>query len=593
MSVNEVNETVYFRLTLASPVHVGCGEVYEPMNFVVDEESLELVTFDTGEFMSLLTEDELNKLSSICRKGTVASLQELYKFMRQHRHVAKGTRINIPSALVNHYREVLEKEPRRFARELNQFEINRTSFNFIEDEPVIPGSAIKGAIRTAVLNFRNKGANQPRFRGRNASRDMEEHLLDYSFRNMGTDPFRLVKVSDFMPCGNVKRRICYAVDLKKRPSDRDASAFDQMQEVIESGSSFWGSITVVQAPRSIKRPVTLEEIKNALSMFYGSEKDREDREVKGIQVDPVSIPEKNMPLRIGRHSGAECVTVKGHRHIRIMQGRGNPPKFKDHATTIWLASDNSRPGTMQGLTPMGWTGLRQMSADEVKNLQKERDTLREERLKHLEQQRQAAIKAEQERIARQQAEEERKRQEEERARLEQERQAELEEKWKTMSEAERAVFIVRGDEIARLQEPSKEAIRDIWPKLDTFEGEERKALALAFRELWENVPDKWRRRQCTTRQWEKVEQVVAILDIDHPDIKRISPQEQEQLEKINKLNDWGAFRNSGIEMKELCRPAAEALLKKFKEWGCAKKKAKKDKQRALKELQKYMRAIQD
>lgn len=59
-------------------------------------------------------------------------------------------------------------------------------------------------------------------------------------------------------------------------------------------------------------------------------------------------------LRIGRHSGAEAVTIEGNRHIKIMRGKGQQPKYLDHTTTIWLASETSKPNTNNGLLPFGW-----------------------------------------------------------------------------------------------------------------------------------------------------------------------------------------------------------------------------------------------
>ncbi|MDW7998100.1 MAG: hypothetical protein RMI30_01400, partial [Thermodesulfovibrio sp.] len=59
-------------------------------------------------------------------------------------------------------------------------------------------------------------------------------------------------------------------------------------------------------------------------------------------------------IRIGRHSGAEAVTIEGNRHIKIMQGRDRPPLYLDRATTFWLASDSPKPKTNNGLLPFGW-----------------------------------------------------------------------------------------------------------------------------------------------------------------------------------------------------------------------------------------------
>lgn len=37
-----------------------------------------------------------------------------------------------------------------------------------------------------------------------------------------------------------------------------------------------------------------------------------------------------------------------------ISGKGQSPKFLDHATTIWLASESSKPNTNNGLVPFGW-----------------------------------------------------------------------------------------------------------------------------------------------------------------------------------------------------------------------------------------------
>ncbi len=63
--------------------------------------------------------------------------------------------------------------------------------------------------------------------------------------------------------------------------------------------------------------------------------------------------------------------------------------------------------------------------------------------------------------------------------------------------------------------------------------------------------------------------------------------------KIEALNDWGAYKSGGIDINELSLPAAQHLLKRFKnDWGCGNRKAKKDKKDALKQLQKHIREVQ-
>jgi len=57
-------------------------------------------------------------------------------------------------------------------------------------------------------------------------------------------------------------------------------------------------------------------------------------------------------LRVGRHSGAESVTLDGVRQIKIMTGKGQPAKTESIAKTLWLAAQHKDQA--QGLLPFGW-----------------------------------------------------------------------------------------------------------------------------------------------------------------------------------------------------------------------------------------------
>jgi CRISPR-associated protein Csm5 len=70
-------------------------------------------------------------------------------------------------------------------------------------------------------------------------------------------------------------------------------------------------------------------------------------------------------IRLGRHSGAECVTIQGHRDIKIMQGGNQRPKYSANASTLWLAAESEKPPTNVGLRPFGWAALREASVEET------------------------------------------------------------------------------------------------------------------------------------------------------------------------------------------------------------------------------------
>lgn len=520
-----IGETYYYKLTLASPVHIGTGEVYEPMGFVIDQETCELISFTPAAFLGRLTSDELEKFSSICQRGTVESIQDLYKFMRQHKEFAEGERIAVSASFVRHYKQVLDKPKFKFKNELNQFEIYRTAFNLIDNQPIIPGSSIKGAIRTAVLNSRLKENPQPvkdysnvnpKFMNKEMAREsstIQRNLLGGTF---ATDPFRLVKVSDFVPVEKARRKVIYAVDRKKKRTEKEAPSPYQILEIVEEGTEFWGSITVLPAQGSIRKPITIDEISKALDSFYGAEKIREDRELTGISITPANLKEDKdtLPLRIGRHSGAECITVRGHRQIKISPPGIRPPKFsKNGATTIWVAAASSKPVNNSGLQSMGWTILTRLSDSDLAAVKLSRQQIQVEQSK----QRQAEAKAQAEKQAL--LEEQARAAEEQRILKEKEAAARLareeaeKKKWRSMSEGERDLAIIHGEEIANTQAPGIDPLQIIWPKIEKAGPEHQKALAAAFKKRWENESGKWQKKKCSKKQFKKVQRVKEILGL--------------------------------------------------------------------------------
>lgn len=380
-------EYLYVKLTALSPVHVGCAEVYEPTSFYINSQANELIHFETGTFIDMLELNDIKNVSEICKKGTTASILELMKFiyMRAVSMNVEGESVPVCSGLIQHYQQTMSiglHDQKRVNKEVNRFEIKRTSYDPETYQPYLPGSAIKGAIRTAVLNYRKARVAGREYRGKNAARQLQQDILEYDFRRLESDPFRLLKVSDFFPSERVKRKIVYAVDKKKKPSKFSSRAPYQIFEIIEEGVEFWGVITVKAPvrPGIIKEPLTKKELIAALKTFYGNENKREQRELKEIGARPVKF--KNIPIRIGRHSGAECVTVEGYRYIKIMQGRNQKPKYMDHATTVWLAADSRNPSNNSTLRPFGWMEFDIVSRDDLDRLQSSWEALRVQYLRH-------------------------------------------------------------------------------------------------------------------------------------------------------------------------------------------------------------------
>ena len=78
---------------------------------------------------------------------------QLFKFMRGK--PVTGRTVKLSKGLIEHYQALLAIKigDRRLQNDMNQFTISRTAFNINTKLPYIPGSSLKGALRTAYLNW--------------------------------------------------------------------------------------------------------------------------------------------------------------------------------------------------------------------------------------------------------------------------------------------------------------------------------------------------------------------------------------------------------------------------------------------------------
>lgn len=95
-------------------------------------------------------------------------------------------------------------------------------------------------------------------------------LLGGSFED---DPFRMVKVSDFIPVRDYRTKIVYVANNKKRKSDRPTSADSgppQILEVIQASAVFEGIINIQQPleKSSINRPISDVNFLNLMHDSY-------------------------------------------------------------------------------------------------------------------------------------------------------------------------------------------------------------------------------------------------------------------------------------------------------------------------------------
>jgi CRISPR-associated protein Csm5 len=388
-----MNKPMKVKLHILSPTHIGCGEDYEPTSFVIDETRKKLIAFDLMEFVKSLKPNEITEFNRVASGDNLLAIFKAIKCY--YKPSIEGREVEITNFLVDHYKKILRMDSFEKRAVINQFTINRTAYNSHSNLPYIPASSLKGSLRTAHLSslaqsrsiteyWKNCGLlsrddlRNPNFTYRKigekyVAKHLEKTLLGGDFE---TDPFRLLKISDLLPTDGVKTKIVYAVNKNKKKSVRDTNAgmsgVYQIFETIQPGTVFEGAINLDLPPKGLIITHPFKDLKSLLMAshnFYVGVLDNEVdvfqnaldiKHKAGIDANlkfKEKIKKTSFLIRLGRHSGAEAVTIEGNRNIKIMQGRNRTPKYFEHSTTIWLASDEPRPATTNNLFPFGWAIL--------------------------------------------------------------------------------------------------------------------------------------------------------------------------------------------------------------------------------------------
>ena len=386
-----------FRLdvTTLGPVHIGTGDDMDPTNYVLDKESEALFEYSPDTLFKILEERDRTKLLDLVSKNvTDRTIPKIQKFIlsKQSALIAHAERaVRVCNGVVTLYKKRIGTVAQQNTGAVNRLEIERTFSDSVTGTPILPGSSLKGAIRTALLNaeLNSVSASEPPVPNEK-SLEIQKRLFKYS--GFETDPMRLVHVADTIWAQDKKNDelpaetvVLFAVNRKKKPvlkngreilSQAQQKGLYQLLETIPpfQHRAFRSQLTLYRPDMDHnKLPAkqfrwTVEKIAKACNNFYLRDF---GKEAKALQkrdfLDQAWYETVNsllggglreridsnraFLLRVGRHSGAESVTLDGVRKIEIRKGNKSPDLL-DHSTTWWLASHNKDDNT--NLLPFGW-----------------------------------------------------------------------------------------------------------------------------------------------------------------------------------------------------------------------------------------------
>lgn len=240
---------------------------------------------------------------------------------------------------------------------------------FAAGKTYIPGSSIKGAVRTAVLdklacnkNYNSVFKEVSNFDARSRGKETEKYLLCYN--DIKYDPFKALKISD----AKLPDDSTMIVEVKNVPQNDDPISLDMFVEVIKPGTAFQFQISIEDEYGmngiNLKkleftfddimekcRDYYLDAINDEAQKFY-KEDSNADIQVQNAMSTVYDDDDKLIPgvsiMRVGRFSHLESMTYNDRGEGKLCQPK---PPFdpKTHKQRSWGGTRN----LVDGKYPLG------------------------------------------------------------------------------------------------------------------------------------------------------------------------------------------------------------------------------------------------
>ena len=326
-------------ITMLSPVHVGTGGSLAPTDYVVrrvesdDEVYHAMFVLDMRRFLDRLDRKQRAEFNEAADSR---GQEKLVQFVARSASVEQDVWYRCWTGEALH--EAYQRGRKAGAPVLPVFPMHRSH---LDSRPVLPGSAIKGAIRLAILS--ELAAKHPSAKAfyEIDVRDFQGAVMGYQLpssegarRLISADPFRSLRVADTtLPTDAV------SVDpvVNYSPGRKDGQRVEQFYEMTFSGLddedvravttlSIDGRLAQTPGPdqrhrwpfaRCVTQPLSAEQVLAACRAFYVPKLQEECRKFfsSGPRAEvsrkllSTAIAANEAPIRLGRFSHFECATV--------------------------------------------------------------------------------------------------------------------------------------------------------------------------------------------------------------------------------------------------------------------------------------------
>jgi len=567
----------YIRLEILTPVHIGNGDTSDPLDYVItSQDNVDyFCQIDLDAWLQDYPEQE--ELAKVLDSGKLPAIRKYIADNLDAEIYATNTSKIISTEVGKKYLQNIAN-----ANSSNQLLIDPCLKNPLTGGLLIPGSSIKGAMRTAVIDWCDQNWQLNLKNSRN-TREYTQ-TLERALGAIRDNSFKNLKIGDFEAIANdsavvtAKEKSIKAEKTNGTPKNSCQTCLSTATE--GKAQQLFGRFAIGQQAKTQDATLTctmnnrsqswtLQELMKLVSDFYQKRYIDERNKfyhqahfhkskdvVQLLDRELLNLTDNQMVLRVGHYSHIEAMTITNNK----------PGGTKGFGKTRTLADD---------IYPFGWVKLTQCSKEEHDNFWQHKNKLEHNLTAQNQQRRQGKIEQRRHQLQQQ---------------LEQQRQQQLAEQERQAKEQDEQI------------NPWKKIVREI-DKIDSWGAlkqqildrdcllEFRKAepfvkavydLALSIRNIapkWDNERDdqlvNW--FAPSFKPWQ-------ILQAQIDEVASITQAEQQTIAQIDALNDWGAFKNSNIEVNNLTLAELQVLHKKVEEWGGSKNAKNKDKKALWKQL---------
>lgn len=490
---NKIRTAYQCTLQLLTPVHVGTGEMMQKgLDFV--QIGNRIYAISTNKMFAAVGELGSEKVNSFTEAIEDNRVEEWLK------------ENGIPPESISRYSFPSQ---RRYPP--------RMIYPQIRDgmaKPIIPGSSLKGALRTATV--RKLLAKDDNAKDLKTEKNDDRLIRKLLGDNPNTNLLRLLSVGDFSfpgrdvglqaievylmaapsahrltpkRCNGKPMQPIWVENIQKKAASRGLVSFDDyLAGAKNCNVNYLDSDEKVDLPWLIDacRELTLHTIKTELAFL----KDKIGSPVEelrsfytnDLQRELDNLSDGETIIRMAWGSGWRGMTGQLLEDEDLTESLRRKLKLAPQCVKFPFPKSRRLATCNDKFLPLGWIKLSFVLQEEIRQASQEK-------------QQQLFIQT----IRRQ----------------EKEAQEEIfKAQWESMSDEARDLAIIRREEQALLFAQNLDPLKDVWPKLDAAEPEHQVALAKAFKEVWESDPKMWHKNSCSKKQLAKVQKVKEILGDD-------------------------------------------------------------------------------